>query len=250
MLTKTKASKPRHYTIEISESFPRTAHWPKVCIIFLQFFRNSQLIPVISRYLDTSNDLACLVRGLKLLLKIANSEPFASSLKKDDNPQLDHNLHDLSDAQLEAEVRKRIETLYHPTSSCRMAKLEDGGVVDPFLRVYGLENVRVADASIFPRIPAGHTVRSQVVQCDYGNWSYGLEQTAPSIAVGEKASDMIKESLYRPSWYCIFFIQCAPLESGGTFLPNLTINNTLWSRWCLDCIRLRAKSPQGMRDNL
>ncbi|KAF8481381.1 alcohol oxidase [Gautieria morchelliformis] len=128
------------------------------------------------KYLDSPNDLAVLVRAVKLLIRIANTEPFASAQKKDDNPLLDHNLHSLSDAELEAEVRKRIETLYHPTSTCRMAELGDGGVVDPYLRVYGLENVRVADASIFPRIPAGHT-------------------TAPAIAVGEKASDMIKQSL-------------------------------------------------------
>lgn len=79
-------------------------------------------------------------------------------IEHDDDPALDHNLHILSDAELETEVRKRVETLYHPTSSCRMARLEEGGVVDPFLRVYGIENLRVADASIFPRIPSGHTV--------------------------------------------------------------------------------------------
>jgi choline dehydrogenase-like flavoprotein len=111
------------------------------------------------RYLDSPNDLAVLVRGIKLLIKIASTEPFASAKEKDDNPLLDHNLQSLSDAELETEVKKRIETLYHPTSTCRMATLADGGVVDPYLRVYGLANVRVADASIFPRIPAGHTVR-------------------------------------------------------------------------------------------
>ncbi|KAF8496620.1 glucose-methanol-choline oxidoreductase, partial [Hysterangium stoloniferum] len=63
---------------------------------------------------------------------------------------------------------------YHSTSTCSMAPLEDNGVVDPSLKVYGLENVSVADASIFPRIVAGHT-------------------TASSLAVGEKASDLIKE---------------------------------------------------------
>ncbi|KAF8581790.1 GMC oxidoreductase [Ramaria rubella] len=130
------------------------------------------------RYLNSPNDLASLVRGLKLLIKIARAEPFASVTQHDDDPRLDHNLYRLSDTELETEVRKRSETLYHPTSTCRMAKLEDGGVVDPFLRVYGLANVRVADASVFPRIPSGHT-------------------TAPSIAVGEKASDIIKESLSR-----------------------------------------------------
>ena len=40
-----------------------------------------------------------------------------------------------------------------------MAKLEAGGVVDAYLRVHGLENVRIADASVFPSIISGHTVR-------------------------------------------------------------------------------------------
>lgn len=43
-----------------------------------------------------------------------------------------------------------------------MAKLEDGGVVDAYLRVHGLENVRIADASVFPSIISGHTVRDLV----------------------------------------------------------------------------------------
>lgn len=84
-------------------------------------------------------------------------------MKEDKNPLLDHGLHKLTDAELEDEVRERVETLYHPTSTCRMAKLEDEGVVDPSLKVYGLENVRVADASIFPRIVAGHTVSQQCI---------------------------------------------------------------------------------------
>ncbi|GJJ09787.1 hypothetical protein Clacol_004011 [Clathrus columnatus] len=128
------------------------------------------------KYLEKSNDLAVLVRGLKLLIKLGNTEPMFSALQKTEHPYLDHDLGKASDAQLEKEVKKRVETLYHPTSTCRMARLEDGGVVDAQLKVYGLENVRVADASIFPRIPAGHTA-------------------APALAVGEKAADIIKQSL-------------------------------------------------------
>ncbi|KAF8484414.1 hypothetical protein JB92DRAFT_3131486 [Gautieria morchelliformis] len=132
--------------------------------------------PVIDpRYLSSPNDMAILVRGLRHLVRISEIEPFASLLDRD-GPPLDLSLRGLSDADLEAQVRLRIETLYHPASSCRMAKLEDGGVVDGFLRVYGIENLRVADASIFPTIPSGHT-------------------SAPVLAVGEKASDMIKQSL-------------------------------------------------------
>ncbi|KAF8516592.1 choline dehydrogenase-like flavoprotein, partial [Hysterangium stoloniferum] len=128
------------------------------------------------KYLNSTSEVALLVRGPKLLIKLANTEPMLSALKQDDNPLLDHNLGKLSDDELENEVRKRVETLYHPTSTCSMAPLEDNDVVDPSLKVYGLENVRIADASIFPLIVAGHT-------------------TAPSLAVGEKVSDLIKESL-------------------------------------------------------
>jgi len=103
--------------------------------------------------------MAILVRGLKLLINIANTEPIASVVIKEDNdPLLDHNLGSVSNEDLEEEVRKRIETIYHPTSTCRMAPLEEGGVVDARLKIYGLANVRVADASIFPNIIAGHTV--------------------------------------------------------------------------------------------
>lgn len=64
-----------------------------------------------------------------------------------------------TDAELEAIVRDRVETLYHPTSTCRMAPLADGGVVDSKLRIYGVKGLRVCDASIFPQIVSGHTVR-------------------------------------------------------------------------------------------
>ena len=70
----------------------------------------------------------------------------------------DHKLHLKSDSEIEAVVRDRVETIYHPTSTCRMAKKEDGGVVDGQLRVYGVDGLRVCDASIFPTMVSGHTV--------------------------------------------------------------------------------------------
>ncbi|KIJ46345.1 GMC oxidoreductase [Sphaerobolus stellatus SS14] len=139
--------------------------------------------PVVDpHYLESSNDLAVLVRGLKLLVKVANTEPLASEVLRDvSDPLLDHDIGSLSDEDMEEEIRKRVETLYHPTSTCRMAPLEENGVVDSTLKVYGLQNVRVVDASIFPNIIAGHT-------------------TAPVIAVAEKASDIIKSSLIPENW--------------------------------------------------
>lgn len=99
------------------------------------------------------------MRGIKLILKIAREEPLASRLDHSDkSPLLDHELHTKSDEELEEIIRERVETLYHPASTCRMAPLEEGGVVDSKLRVYGVKGLRVCDASIFPEIVSGHTV--------------------------------------------------------------------------------------------
>lgn len=49
-----------------------------------------------------------------------------------------------------------IRTEFHPSGTCAMLPLEQGGVVDPRLRVYGAQNLRVVDAGIFPMIPAAH----------------------------------------------------------------------------------------------
>jgi choline dehydrogenase-like flavoprotein len=65
-------------------------------------------------------------------------------------------------------------TLGHFTGTCKMAPRIHGGVVDPRLKVYGIEGLRVVDASIMPEIIAGHTC-------------------APTYMIGEKAADMIKE---------------------------------------------------------
>lgn len=99
------------------------------------------------------------MRGLKLILLIARTPPLTSILSQTEtNPELDQELHLLSDEALEEEVRKRLETLYHPACSARMAPRDDGGVVDPMLRVYGVAGLRIADASVFPNITGGHTV--------------------------------------------------------------------------------------------
>jgi choline dehydrogenase len=76
--------------------------------------------------------------------------------------------------EVRACVRKTLTTLYHPTSSCAMGA-EDDAVVDPDLRVRGVEGLRVVDASVFPKVPRGNT-------------------NAPTIALSERAADLIKES--------------------------------------------------------
>ena len=116
-------------------------------------------ISILLSYLQTREDIAKLVRGVRLGLKIAQQEPINSLIDRaTPRGEFDHNLHLRSDSELEEVVRKRVQTIYHPTSTCKMAKREDGGVVDARLRVYGVEGLRVCDASIFPSIVSGHTV--------------------------------------------------------------------------------------------
>lgn len=79
----------------------------------------------------------------------------ATLLTMDNNLSLDKDI-------LRTAVRERMETLYHPTSTCRMAPLNKDGVVDAHLKVHGVEGLRVVDASVFPNIVAGHTVSSSL----------------------------------------------------------------------------------------
>ena len=71
-------------------------------------------------------------------------------------------------------VRLGTSTYFHPTSSCKMG-VDDEAVVDPELRVHGVEGLRVADASIMPFVTTGNT-------------------NAPSIMIGEKAAEVIAGS--------------------------------------------------------
>jgi choline dehydrogenase len=78
-----------------------------------------------------------------------------------------------SDEELDGFIREHAESAYHPSCSCRMGASSDPmAVVDPSCRVIGVERLRLADSSIFPRIPNGNL-------------------NAPSIMVGEKAADHI-----------------------------------------------------------
>jgi choline dehydrogenase len=80
-----------------------------------------------------------------------------------------------SDDQLIEEIRVRGVTNQHPVGTCKMGPETDAtAVVDPRLRVHGIERLRVADASIMPQVPGGNT-------------------NAPSIMIGEKCAAMVLE---------------------------------------------------------
>lgn len=111
------------------------------------------MIPSRHRYLSTQHDVQVLVKGVKVLLQLLQAEPLASNIvdgSGDGNPALDHHLYKATTAEIEEFVRQKVDTLYHPTSTARMAKREDRGVVDEELKVYGVQGLRIVDASIFP----------------------------------------------------------------------------------------------------
>ena len=123
--------------------------------------------PLIDPHLGEPEDIAVLVRGVRLARRILGSPAFASRKGRERTPGADA----VSDEALEAYVRSAASTVHHPAGTCRMGP-GPGAVVDPELRVHGLAGLRVVDASVFPRLIGGNT-------------------NAGVVAVAEKAADMI-----------------------------------------------------------
>jgi choline dehydrogenase-like flavoprotein len=82
------------------------------------------------------------------------------------------------DADVETFIRQQAETLYHPVGTCHMGH-DELAVVDPQLRVRGLDGLRVVDASVMPAIVRGHT-------------------SAATLMIAEKAADLIRNVLPAP----------------------------------------------------
>ena len=123
------------------------------------------------RVLSEPRDVERLVAGLQLAQEIAEAEPLRSLWDRTLDPTpASHDPADLAD-----HVRRTCETLYHPVGTCRMGA-DDDSVVDPELRVRGVEGLRVADASVMPVIPRGNT-------------------NAPTMMVAEKAAVTIREAV-------------------------------------------------------
>jgi choline dehydrogenase len=118
-------------------------------------------------YLATENDRRVMVEGLKIARRIAAAPPLSGYIVKEEFPGPAVQ----SDADLLAVVRETGETVFHPTSTCRMGT-DARSVVDSHLRVRGLEGLRVVDASVMPAVVSGNT-------------------NAAVIAIAEKAADLI-----------------------------------------------------------
>lgn len=119
-------------------------------------------------YLQSESDVQKVIAGIKLLRKLFQTSAFDEFRGEEVAPGADVE----SDEALEAYIRETCGTVFHPVGTCKMGT-DRMAVVDPELRVYGVEGLRVVDASIMPTITTGNT-------------------NAPTIAIGEKAADLIK----------------------------------------------------------
>jgi choline dehydrogenase-like flavoprotein len=101
-------------------------------------------------FLSDPRDLALMMQGARKMDAILRAPALAPWRKERLHP------HDWSDAALEADIRARADTIYHPVGTCAMGR-GDMAVVDPAARVHGVEGLRVVDASIMPRLVGGNT---------------------------------------------------------------------------------------------
>lgn len=124
--------------------------------------------------LSDERDLMPLVAGMRIMRKIFHSEPFRARLKAElmPGPQCESN-EDMIDY-----LRQQAQSMYHPTGTCRMGA-DTMAVVDHRLRVKGIAGLRIADASVMPRVPSGNT-------------------NAPVIMVADKAAAMMEEDWCHP----------------------------------------------------
>ena len=98
---------------------------------------------ILTNLLAEPEDVAAMVAGMRLAREIVGKEPLRSVFRKELFPGDDV----AGDDELEADLRRRCELLYHPVGTCRMGT-DDAAVVDEQLRVRGVDGLRVADASI------------------------------------------------------------------------------------------------------
>lgn len=120
-------------------------------------------------FLADSIDQQAMVDGFRMMRTIMARPAMASLRGEEFSPGEEVK----TDDQILTWIRNNSQTAYHPIGTCRMGQ-GPNTVVDDKLRVHGLSGLRVADASIFPTMPSGNT-------------------NAPSIMVGEKAADLLRE---------------------------------------------------------
>jgi 4-pyridoxate dehydrogenase len=121
-------------------------------------------------FLATDKDWATLRAGVRLVREIGGQIPLASFSTGEISPGPDHR----SDTEIDAHIRATAITVHHPLGTCKMGRPNDPtAVVDPELKVLGIDGLRVIDASVMPDLVGGNI-------------------NAPVIMIAEKAADLIR----------------------------------------------------------
>lgn len=123
-------------------------------------------------FLRNPLDVALLREGVRFARKFVQTPGIAALRPFEVVPGLNVT----ADADIDAFLRRSVSTLFHPAGSCKMGARAEGGVVDGELKVYGIDGLRIVDASTMPMLPASHTMTTV-------------------YAVAEKAADIIKTSM-------------------------------------------------------
>ena len=120
-----------------------------------------------ANYLDAANDRECAVRAISFARKLANTEPMKGLVAEEMKPGPSATT---DDAILDF-ARGNGATIFHPSGTCRMGD-DDQSIVDPRLKLRGMEGLWIADCSVMPRLVSGNT-------------------NLPAIMIGERAAEMI-----------------------------------------------------------
>lgn len=151
---------------------PKSSGWVK-----LKSKNPFQAPSIEPNYFAYKEDIKVLIEGIRIAMALSNTTAFqvyGSRPHTIPMPGCQHHLL-FSDEYWECSLKHFTFTIYHPTSTCKMGpKHDQEAVVDPRLRVYGIANLRVVDASVMPTIISGNP-------------------NAPVMMIAEKASDIIKE---------------------------------------------------------
>ena len=169
-----------HFTVGMVEDHGRTEMWGNgfschVCLLRPKSVGTVKIAstnpdddPLIDpNYLSDDEDMEVMIKGYRKMMEIMNTEPLAQF----NNVRNPINIDD--DKAIESAIRARSDTIYHPVGTCKMGN-DDMAVVDSDLKVKGVKNLRVVDASIMPTLIGGNT-------------------NAPAIMIAEKAADLIKQ---------------------------------------------------------
>jgi choline dehydrogenase-like flavoprotein len=121
-----------------------------------------------ANFLSHPDDLKAAIACVELCREIGNSVPLRPFTKREVMPG------NLKGAELENFVRDAIESYFHETCTTKMGR-DSMSVVDGSLRVYGVDNLRIADGSIMPRVTTGNTM-------------------APCVLIGERAGEILRSA--------------------------------------------------------